>query len=98
MIFLLKCLFLYLFSLEQWFSDLNMHQNPPEGSTPESVVQPIWGSTQEFAFFSSFPGMLLLLVWGLPCENHCAGIVPGPDSEPECQEELLEQLNVDSPR
>lgn len=40
-------------------------------------------------FLAVSQGMLLLLVWGLPCENHCAGIVPGPDSEPECQEELL---------
>lgn len=90
MIFLLKCLFLYLFSLEQWFSDLNMHQNPPEGSTPRVRGSANLGQHPGICIFLAVSqGMLLLLVWGLPCENHCAGIVPGPDSEPECQEELL---------
>ena len=41
------------------------------GSTPECLIQEVWGEVREFAFLSSSQVMQMVLVWGLHLKNHC---------------------------
>ena len=41
------------------------------GSTPECLIQEVWGKGREFAFLSSSQVMQMVPVWGLHLKNHC---------------------------